>query len=186
MTASACWWPTSRKTAPPGPRARGGLRKESAVDLQAVDARVESSERLVVAHVRRQLRQFGLADVGRVADDHPQGPRLHAREKVGLGQFHAARPVPGRPDSVPPRDRASSLTSVARTRCLVSWARLRAIAPLPVPTSAISGGPWDGPPQRPHFEPVDDSVHQLLRLGPRDQDGRGQLELADGGNSRGR
>ena len=142
QTSTAAAWPspTSRKSRAARAKRPGGLAAAACDSTQDRRLRPSSAAaRLELAHVRREAAKSAPKHVGWIADHQVEAHRR-------------AHPRAGRPERThrvlqPERPRRCARPPPAPPHCCrwpvprtpASWARLRAMAPLPVPTSATSG-----------------------------------------------
>ena len=138
-TASAWSSPTSSSSVPPGPRARAASGHQTPVDVESVGAAVESGDRLEQPDIGSETGDVARAHVRRVADDQCERPRRGCRPAGPPCRSTTRSASPSDPAFAPATASASRLSSMASTRTPASCARLRAMAPLPVPTSAMTG-----------------------------------------------
>ena len=106
--STAAPWPAPISTAkrPPGSKDAQDLRAQAAIGVQAVRAAVERQARLVIADLRRQGRDLGGGDIGRIGDHQieavgaspPSSRRAAARRaRRGRGWRRSPAPPPGPP-----------------------------------------------------------------------------------------
>ena len=137
-----CPRPTSTARHPPGRRSGSGLGRQAPVDAVRPVRREQRLARLVVADLGLEGRQVGRVHVGRVADDEVEAsfqPRQRGRAgpRDGTGR---ARARPSRARVFARHSSAAADTSIACTAASARSAAIeRAMHPLPVPTSAITG-----------------------------------------------